>query len=209
MELRLAFWVSLGIPISFQGAVALMPGLDGSVNVLSRFGFVLVLGIVVVDAILVGENITGTGRRTGRASTSGTLRGRRNQGEQVVKTVLVSLVVSGVVATGSPASGQVAAGALAVDERQGDQYGWAVEPPGGLPEAVANDVQIASTRADRRSCSRRSSRAPSPRRGYGRRARISRSRRAKAVKPATVSARAAVTIRRRIRMSSVTVMFLG
>ena len=56
LELRLAFWVSLGIPISFLGAVALMPGLGVSVNVLSLFGFVLVLGIVVDDAIIVGEN---------------------------------------------------------------------------------------------------------------------------------------------------------
>ena len=57
LELRLAVWVSLGIPISFFGAIALMPGLDVSVNVLSMFGFVLVLGIVVDDAIIVGENI--------------------------------------------------------------------------------------------------------------------------------------------------------
>ena len=57
LELRLAFWVSLGIPISFLGAIALMPGLDVSVNVLSLFAFVLVLGIVVDDAIIVGENI--------------------------------------------------------------------------------------------------------------------------------------------------------
>ena len=57
LELRLAFWVSLGIPISFFGALALMPGVDVSINVLTLFGFVLVLGIVVDDAIIVGENI--------------------------------------------------------------------------------------------------------------------------------------------------------
>ena len=57
LELRLAFWVSLGIPISFLGAIALMPGLDVSFNMLSLFAFVLVLGIVVDDAIIVGENI--------------------------------------------------------------------------------------------------------------------------------------------------------
>ena len=56
-ELRLAFWVRLGIPISFLGAVALMPGFDVSVNVISLFAFILVLGIVVDDAIIVGENI--------------------------------------------------------------------------------------------------------------------------------------------------------
>ena len=57
LELRLAFWVSLGIPISFLGAIALMPSLDVSVNVISLFAFILVLGIVVDDAIIVGENI--------------------------------------------------------------------------------------------------------------------------------------------------------
>ena len=57
LDVRLAFWVSLGIPISFLGAVALMPSLDVSVNVLSLFAFVLVLGVVVDDAVIVGENI--------------------------------------------------------------------------------------------------------------------------------------------------------
>ena len=49
--------VSLGIPISFLGAIALMPGLDVSANVISLFAFILVLGVVVDDAIIVGENI--------------------------------------------------------------------------------------------------------------------------------------------------------
>ena len=57
LELRLAAWVSLGIPVSFLGAIAFMPALDVSVNVLSLFAFILVLGIVVDDAIIVGENI--------------------------------------------------------------------------------------------------------------------------------------------------------
>ena len=57
LEVRLAFWVSLGIPISFLGALIIMPGLDVTVNVMSLFAFILVLGIVVDDAIIVGENI--------------------------------------------------------------------------------------------------------------------------------------------------------
>ena len=54
---RLAFWVSLGIPISFMGGFWFMPALDLSINMLSLFTFILVLGIVVDDAIVVGENI--------------------------------------------------------------------------------------------------------------------------------------------------------
>ena len=57
LELRLAFWVSLGIPVSFLGAIMLMPALDVTVNIVSTFAFILVLGIVVDDAIIVGENI--------------------------------------------------------------------------------------------------------------------------------------------------------
>ncbi len=57
LELRLAFWVSLGIPVSFLGAFILMPALDVSINVMSLFAFILVLGIVVDDAIIVAENV--------------------------------------------------------------------------------------------------------------------------------------------------------
>ena len=57
LDLRLAFWISVGIPISFLGAIALMPGLDVSVNEVSLFSFIVVIGIVVDDAIIVGENI--------------------------------------------------------------------------------------------------------------------------------------------------------
>ena len=56
-ELRLAFWVSLGIPISFLGAFMVMSVFDVTANFVSTFAFILVLGIVVDDAIIVGENV--------------------------------------------------------------------------------------------------------------------------------------------------------
>lgn len=74
MRVRLAFWVTLGIPVSFLGAIALMPVFGLSVNMLSLFSFILVLGIVVDDAIVVGENIYATQRRTGKG-ISGSIRG--------------------------------------------------------------------------------------------------------------------------------------
>ena len=52
-----ALWVSLGIPISFMGALALMPELGVSLNLVSMFAFIIVLGIVVDDAIVTGENV--------------------------------------------------------------------------------------------------------------------------------------------------------
>ena len=57
LRLRLAFWVSIGIPISFLGALGTMPLFGVSINMISLFSFILVLGIVVDDAIVIGENI--------------------------------------------------------------------------------------------------------------------------------------------------------
>ncbi len=57
LEIRLALWVMLGIPISFMGAMLVLPALDVSINMMSLFAFILVLGILVDDAIVVGENI--------------------------------------------------------------------------------------------------------------------------------------------------------
>jgi multidrug efflux pump subunit AcrB len=57
LRLRLAFWVSLGIPASFAGALALFPTLEISIDVISLFAFILVLGLLVDDAIVVGENV--------------------------------------------------------------------------------------------------------------------------------------------------------
>ncbi len=57
LNLRLSFWVSIGIPFSFAGMfiVAQMSGL--TINVISLFGMIIVIGILVDDAIVVGENI--------------------------------------------------------------------------------------------------------------------------------------------------------
>ncbi len=57
LQIKLAIWVMLGIPISFLGAMFFMPSLGVSINMLSLFAFILALGIVVDDAIVVGENI--------------------------------------------------------------------------------------------------------------------------------------------------------
>jgi len=57
LNLRLAFWVSLGIPISFLGTFLFLPAVDMSINMITLFGFIVTLGLVVDDAIVVGENI--------------------------------------------------------------------------------------------------------------------------------------------------------
>jgi multidrug efflux pump subunit AcrB len=57
LRARLALWVSAGILISFLGAVALMPLLGVSLNMISSLGFIAALGLVTDDAIVVGERI--------------------------------------------------------------------------------------------------------------------------------------------------------
>ncbi|MBC8876298.1 MAG: efflux RND transporter permease subunit [Planctomycetes bacterium] len=57
LEFRLAFWVMMGMAISFIGGLLFLPVADVSVNMISLFGFLVVLGIVVDDAVVVGENV--------------------------------------------------------------------------------------------------------------------------------------------------------
>lgn len=75
LEFRLAIWVAMGIPISFCGAILLLPHLGVSINMISSFAFILALGIVVDDAIVVGENIHAhrmMGKSKYRAAVDGT-----------------------------------------------------------------------------------------------------------------------------------------
>ena len=57
LRLRLAFWVAIGVPISIMGALALFPIFSISIDSLTLFAFILVLGVLVDDAIVVGENV--------------------------------------------------------------------------------------------------------------------------------------------------------
>ena len=76
LEIKLAFWVMLGIPVCFLGAMAVIntPFIDASLNMLSIFGFILVLGIVVDDAIIMGESAYSETERHGH-SVDNVIRG--------------------------------------------------------------------------------------------------------------------------------------
>ncbi|MHC4943657.1 MAG: efflux RND transporter permease subunit [Planctomycetota bacterium] len=90
LRFRLAFWVSLGIPICFLGALWLMPGLDVTISLISLFAFLVVLGIVVDDAIIVGENIFTHQQRT-KKSLSGAIKGAQEVRIPVIFAVLTSV----------------------------------------------------------------------------------------------------------------------
>ncbi|MEE9273411.1 MAG: efflux RND transporter permease subunit [Robiginitomaculum sp.] len=71
----IAIWVTLGIVTSFFGAFALAPYMDISLNMISTFAFLLVIGIVVDDAIVVGESVhfhVEHGMKGTKASIAGT-----------------------------------------------------------------------------------------------------------------------------------------
>ncbi len=91
LKFRLSFWVTIGIPLSFLGALMVMPALDQSVNMLSLFAFILVLGIVVDDAIVVGENIYKEHER-GNADVGGAVAGVQGVAVPVVFAVLTTIV---------------------------------------------------------------------------------------------------------------------
>jgi len=91
LQLRLAVWVAIGIPVAFLGAVAFMPMVDVSINMISLFAFLLVLGIVVDDAIVVGENIT-RHRRLGASPMLASIRGAREVRNPVFASVLTTIV---------------------------------------------------------------------------------------------------------------------
>ncbi|UPQ89716.1 efflux RND transporter permease subunit [Vibrio sinaloensis] len=56
LRVKLAMWVMIGLPVCFLGAVMLMPAIGVSINIVSLFAFIMVLGIVVDDAIVIGES---------------------------------------------------------------------------------------------------------------------------------------------------------
>ncbi len=91
LNLRLALWVMLGIPISFAFGLLLLPRLDVSINMISLFAFIMVLGIVVDDAIIVGENIF---RRyeNGENALPGAVAGTIEVGRPVIFSVLTTIV---------------------------------------------------------------------------------------------------------------------
>lgn len=87
----MAFWVCLGIPVSFLGALAVMPNLGITINLLSVFAFILVLGIVVDDAIVTGENIY-THLKRGGDPADAAIKGTEEVAVPVIFGVLTTIV---------------------------------------------------------------------------------------------------------------------
>jgi len=90
LNLRLAFWTTMGIPISFLGAFYILPFFDVSINMMSLFAFIMSLGLVVDDAIVVGENIFAY-RQQGMDRTVAAIKGVKEMAMPVILAVLTTM----------------------------------------------------------------------------------------------------------------------
>ena len=106
LNVRLAFWVTLGIPISFAAGILLLPRYDVSINMISLFAFITVLGIVVDDAIVIGENIFRK-YEEGLAALDGAVKGAMEVGRPVVFAVLTTVVAFWPLLLGTGTMGKV------------------------------------------------------------------------------------------------------
>ena len=91
LDLNLAFWVMAGMATSFVGGLLFLPVVGVSVNMISLFGFLMVLGIVVDDAVVVGENVY-EHRQAGARPLEAAIRGTREVGAPVVFSILTNVV---------------------------------------------------------------------------------------------------------------------
>jgi hydrophobic/amphiphilic exporter-1 (mainly G- bacteria), HAE1 family len=91
LNLRLAFWVALGIPISFMAAFIVLNGFDQTINMISLFAFIMTLGILVDDAIIVGENVYSHYSR-GKSPAAAVVDGLKEVGGPVVMAVSTTVV---------------------------------------------------------------------------------------------------------------------
>ena len=90
LHMRLAFWVALGIPLSFMGAFWVLGARGDTLNMISLFSFIMVLGMVVDDAIIIGENIF-TKFRQGLPPVRACVEGTAQVGWPVIMTILTTV----------------------------------------------------------------------------------------------------------------------
>ncbi len=91
LEYRLAFWVMMGMTISFIGGLLFLPIWGLSINMISMFGFLVVLGIVVDDAIVVGENIYEY-RQRGMNFVEAAIAGAKDMSKPVTFAILTNII---------------------------------------------------------------------------------------------------------------------
>jgi len=92
LNIRLSFWVAIGIPISFAGTLFVMSLIDMSLNMITMFSLILAVGIIVDDAIVIGENIFAHYDR-GKPPAQAAVDGVREVGLGVIASMLTTVAV--------------------------------------------------------------------------------------------------------------------
>jgi len=91
LDLGIAFWVASGIPISFMGAFLVLQYFGASINMISLFGFIMTLGILVDDATIIGENVY-THYKSGKSAKQAVIDSVGQIGGPVVMAVATTIV---------------------------------------------------------------------------------------------------------------------
>ncbi len=91
LEIKLAFWVMMGMAISFIGGILFLPLVGVSINMISMFGFLVALGIVVDDAIVVGENVHEK-RQQGMGNMQAAIAGTKDIARPVIFSILTNII---------------------------------------------------------------------------------------------------------------------
>ena len=109
LEIRLAMWVAVGLAVSFLGTFLVMAFLDISINMFSLMALVLALGIVVDDAIVVGESIFAERERGARGLVAA-IRGTRRVSGPVIFSVLTTITAFAALLNAPGPQGQLGRG---------------------------------------------------------------------------------------------------
>jgi multidrug efflux pump subunit AcrB len=91
LDFRLSFWVAMGIPVSLAGALAVMALYGASINMISMFGMIMVLGLIVDDAIVIGEAIYHR-RQLGDSPEEAAINGTTEVVFPVIAAVLTTII---------------------------------------------------------------------------------------------------------------------
>ena len=92
LDLRLSFWAGMGMPISIAGALVILWAVGGSLNMISLFGLIMVLGIIVDDAIVVGEAIYHHQQQPGADPYEAAVKGVHEVGMPVLGAVFTTIL---------------------------------------------------------------------------------------------------------------------
>lgn len=93
-NIRISFWIAMGLPVSFMGAFTLIPYLNLSINMFTMVGLLMALGLLMDDAIIISENIM-THRQRGKSAFSAAVEGTKEVGIGVISSFLTTIFILG------------------------------------------------------------------------------------------------------------------